>query len=90
MPLSKLLTLKITATYSKQGSGKFYVKIQNGRNALCTRENRLLASLHLFVCRFVSVAPTLRISAKAHNMDFRENLSGKSGLVEIDPKLLRS
>jgi hypothetical protein len=50
------------------------------------REKRLLSSLHLFVCRFVSVASISLISMKAYIGDFHENLLGKSSFVKIGPK----
>ena len=54
------------------------------------REKRLFASLYLFVCRFVSVAPISRISLKTYIEDFHENLLGKPSFVKIGPKLLRT
>jgi hypothetical protein len=57
---------------------------------LCIREKRLLFSLYMFVCRFVSVAPISRISVKEHLGDFHETLLGKPSLVKIGPKLLTS
>jgi len=49
------------------------------------RENRLLTSLYVFVCRFITVASIPRISVKSHS----ENLLGKPSLIKIGPKVLR-
>ena len=56
---------------------------------LYIREERLLISLYLFVCRFVSVAPISRISLKAYIGGFLENLLGNPIFVKIVLKLLR-
>jgi len=52
-------------------------------------EKHLLASLYVFVCRFVSVAAILWISLKADIGFFLENLLGKPSFVKIGPKLSR-
>ena len=56
---------------------------------LHSREERLLVSLYLFVCRFVCLAPITRISLTAYIGDFSENLLGKSNFAKIMPKLSR-
>jgi hypothetical protein len=53
---------------------------------LYCRKKHLLASLYLFVCRFISVDPISWISLKAYIGDFRENLFGKPSFVKIGQK----
>ena len=64
----------MTAAYSKQGSGKFYVTIQIGRNAFFYSWKAPINFIAFLVCRFVSVAPTSRIWVNAHIGNFLENL----------------
>ena len=52
-------------------------------------EKHLLASLYLFVCRFVIVAAISWISLKGYFGDFLESLLGKRSFVKIRPKLSR-
>ena len=56
---------------------------------LYCREKQLLASLYVFVCRFVSLAAISWISLKRYIGDFRESLFGKRIFVKIGPKLSR-
>jgi len=65
------------------------LRIETVEMLLYSREERLLVSLYLFVCYFVSVAPISRISLTAYIGDFRENLLGKPNFVKIVPKLSR-
>jgi hypothetical protein len=66
--------------------GNFILHFKRDEILLCSRENRLFISLHLFLFRSVSAAPMSRISVKEHLGDFHENLLGKHSLVKIDPK----
>jgi len=52
-------------------------------------EKQLLASLYVFVCRFVIVAPISWISLKAPIGDFSKNLLGKTSFVKIGSKVSR-
>jgi len=58
--------------------GNFFFRTKMDQMLLYCRENQLLASLYVFVCPFVSVAPISWNSMKAYIGDFRENQFGKT------------
>ena len=65
--------------------GNFIFRRKKDEMLLFCREKHLLASLYVFVRRFVSVAVIAWISLKAHIGFFLENLLGKLGFVKIGP-----
>jgi len=68
--------------------GNFIIRIKTEEMLLYSREKRLLASLYVFICIFVSVAPISRISVKGYLGDFHGNLLGIPIFVKIGPKML--
>jgi len=52
--------------------GNFIISIKTDEMLLYRREKRLLASLYLFICLFVSVAPISRISVEVYLWTFME------------------
>ena len=69
--------------------GNFIFRIEKDEMLLYCREKHLVASLYVFVCRFVSVVAISWISLKAYFGDVHESLLEKPSFVKIGPKISR-